>query len=538
MPGKRNVIRYNSVGLFLTEDFAEGKLLKFFNRAQSANLSVDINRQDVKHIGSENFLVRKIVSEASISLKIDYLLTDGYEEDTLGLNIGIPESQNPSGSLHKKIKDNKSIFLVVGEEQFDLVGYTEKENKFEGNDVIGIGNCFITDYQISASVGSLAKASVSMVASDLNYACLSDGKEGYMFSRILNEISALLRQDSPFSHEIPGEADAEDEGDDFITYQDESKVFLQDSGEQLIPDAQDPSLDLENGGIIQDIDGFVFDPKMYNSVVSAIPPGGIRVTVKNINVGGPLIHGEDDGSCILGSAHIQSFDASIPFAREDLYGFESMHVYGRKMNFPQLGAFSMSILSSAFKNGRFSEIFCKDDFYQIEVEFDNQCNFSCHEIAKDSHMKLVITNAKLDGYSMSYSVGGIGTVDCNFSFGVSTTQGAYLFGSKPDTRANSFKLNKDGKYEGGYYGLIKGEDNVFFSQEDGVGSINQEGDPITPEYIINKDGADKCTPKDSDKPTDLQIDEFLTEKHRPKDLEVDRFLEDQDSPSNLSIVEE
>ena len=114
MPGKRNVIRYNSVGVFLTEDFAEGKLLKFFNRAQSANLSVDIARQDVKHIGSENFLVRKIVSEASISLNIDYLLTDGYEEDTLGLNIGIPDSQNANGSLHKKIKDNKSLFLVVG----------------------------------------------------------------------------------------------------------------------------------------------------------------------------------------------------------------------------------------------------------------------------------------------------------------------------------------------------------------------------------------------------------------------------------------
>ena len=499
MPGKRNVIRYNSVGVFLTEDSGTGKLVKFFNRAQSANLSVDIQRQDVKHIGSENFLVRKIVSEASITLGMDYLLTDGYEESLLGLNINVPGSEYLDGTIHKRIKDNKSLFLVIGEEQFDLIGYSQKDNKYEGNDVIGIGNCFITDYKISASVGSLAQASVSMVASDLNYACLSDGTDGYMFSRILNELAALLRQDSPFSHEVPGETNSEDDEDDFITYQDETNIFLQESGEQNVPDSQDPSLDLENGGTIKDIEGFVFDPKMYNSVVSAIPPGGIRVTVKNINVGGPLINGEDDGGCILGHAHVQSFDASIPFQREDLYGFESMHVYGRKMQYPQLGTFSMSILSSAFKGGRFSEIFCKDEFYQIEVEFDNQCNFSCNEMPKDSHMKLVITNAKLNGYSMSQSIGDFSTVDCSFSFGVSTTQGAYLFGSRPDTRVNSFHLNSEGKYE------------------------------------PNDNGFNACTPKDSEKPKNLNIQELLTEQHVPRNLDVSKFLEQGDSPSNLDV---
>ena len=90
MAYKRNAIKYNSVGIFLTDSPAsrpDSDLLYFFNRVQSASLSVDVNRQDVQHIGSEDFLDRKIVSEATTTLKMDYLLTDGYEESLLGFNI-------------------------------------------------------------------------------------------------------------------------------------------------------------------------------------------------------------------------------------------------------------------------------------------------------------------------------------------------------------------------------------------------------------------------------------------------------------------
>ena len=49
--------------------------------------------------------------------------------------------------------------------------------------------------------------------------------------------------------------------------------------------------------------------------------------------------------------------------------------------------------------GKFSEIFCKDDFYKIEIDQNNQCRFSCLPIwAKDTNMKFTISNAKLDSY--------------------------------------------------------------------------------------------------------------------------------------------
>ena len=75
----------------------------------------------------------------------------------------------------------------------------------------------------------------------------------------------------------------------------------------------------------------------------AIPPGGISVNVKNINVGGPVLSDENSAECSKGYAHIQSFDISIPFERENLEGFQSMHVFGRKIKYPQIGTISFSL---------------------------------------------------------------------------------------------------------------------------------------------------------------------------------------------------
>ena len=243
---------------------------------------------------------------------------------------------------------------------------------------------------------------------------------------------------------------------------------------------------------------------MYNSVVSAIPPGGINFKVSNINVGGPVINGTDQGQCLTGDANIQSFDLSIPFAREDLKGFQSMHVYGRKMRYPQLGTISLSLLTSAFKGGRLSEIFCQDKFYQIELEFNNQCNFSCNNAPKNSLMKIIITNAKLGGYSMNKSIGSISTIDCNFSFGISMSQGVYIFGSKPETRMNSFVRNAEGKYEPNFHGF------------------------------------NKCTPAGSDAPSGLGINKILEQEDSPSSLSIHDYqgakvLEGSDAPSNITI---
>ena len=434
MSGKRNAIKYNSVGIFLTDSSAAepgADVLYFFNRVQSASVSVDVTRQDIQHIGSEDFLDRKIVSELSTKLSLEYLLTDGYEESLLGLNIISKGDEMPlNKSAYYDLKEDKTILMAVGAEPFDLTGYENRQNKYSCVDVIGIGNCYITDYSISAGVGEFPKASVSYAGSNLRHSCNGSGHGGYSWLDNVNEVGVLLTQLNAF-----------------IELQNGQNIGLGSSQQKFYKaGVQNPSLDLKNKGSeftgptierqaekINLGTGIEFNPKMYKSPVAAIAPGGINVNLKNLNVGGPILSGKNEGTCIEGSANIQSFNINLPFGREDLYGFESMHVYGRKMKYPQIGSVSFSLLASAFNSGDFRKIFCEDEDYEIEINLNNHCDYFCSaSLEHETYVKYIINNARFESYSFSESIGSIATVDCSFSFGVSPNNGFFMSGSFED----------------------------------------------------------------------------------------------------------
>ena len=445
MGQERRTIRYNSIGLFLSEETAANPVsqeINFFNRVQSAQLSIDVAREDIAH-----FLTRKIVSEATTTLNFDYLLTDGHEEETLGLNLAAAGQAFQGGTIYSGIKEDKNAFLVIGDEAFDLTGYANRANGYSGVDVIGIGNCFITNYSITAGVGDVAKASVTMAASNALYSCVDSyswitGAGGSNIvpgsQSLLNQLGGLINfqnndsmelQDSEVSDnkaygipfpslnladggtEISGAPIGEEGIDGQILTQVESFIQLEND-EEIDLQSNQPSTRIANPGT-----GILFNPSLYKSPVSAIAPGGINVRVKNLNIGGPIISGYNAGTCTKGAASIQSFDISLPFAREDLRGFGSMHVYG-------------SIMSSAFETGNFRDLFCDDEEYQIEIDLNNHCDFTCSPSSShDSLLKFVINNAKLEGYSLSESIGAFSTMDCRFTFGISTKNGFFISGS-------------------------------------------------------------------------------------------------------------
>ena len=428
----RNVIQYNSVGLFLTDAPAanpETDKVKFFNRVQNVGISIDVQRQNIKHIGGEDFLARKIVQAPDININVGYLLTDGYEENLLGLNVApapivvspkygvIDNDEIHEGTIYKDLREDRNMFMVVGDEPFDLTGYAKRSQGYSGTDAIGIGNCFLTNYNVSASVGGFAEASVQMVASDINYACMGSGEGGYSWTQPIEEIFGLLRQ-----------VDAFDE--DFVLLEDGSIIGLgEEFGEVNYGGAITPSLDLANKGAVITGTGFVFNPDMYSSATTAINQGGINVTVRNLDMGGPILNGINQGTCHKGTANIQSFDISVPFDREDLRGFESNNVYGRKLKKPQIGTISFSLLANAFTSGRFQELLCNDNDYEIAIDLTSQCKLTCRSSdPKDKYMKFTVNNARFQGYSFNEQVGSFATVDCSFSFGMSSNNGLFVSG--------------------------------------------------------------------------------------------------------------
>ena len=441
MPFTRKSVKYNSAGLFLTDSPGipgeEIEQLHFFNRVQSANVSIGVNRQDIKQLGSTEFIDRKIVTEFDVNLSFDYLLTDGTEEYVLGLGVSsgvfgalddgsepnVPclkrsDSSPISPNIYQGLKDNKNAFLVIGGEEFDLTGYINRDYGFSGADCISIANCFLTNYNISASVGSFAKASVQMKASNVNYTNLN--------ATTIEELAALLLEVDLFDT-------------DFVRLEKGGKILL---GGDLGGEDQKHfnghtfgSLDLANSG--SGITGtlFSFNPEMYNSAASAIPPGGINVYLEDLTMGGPVIGSDTTGMYHSGQGNVQSIDISVPFERETLLGFSSMNAFGRKMKYPQLGKVSVSLLQDAFTSGNLQSLLCNDNEYNMNVYLNNDCaSIFGGEDASSTFMQFQLSNMKLDGYSLSNQIGQRGTVDCNFSFEMSPQKGLKIRSSAPNPK--------------------------------------------------------------------------------------------------------
>lgn len=441
MPFNRKSVKYNSAGLFLTDSpEINGQTIDqihFFNRVQSTNISVGVNRQNLKQLGSKEFIDRKIVTEFDVNLSFDYLLTDGTEEYILGLGVAsgvfgtlddgsepnIPclktsESSPLSPNVYQDLKDNKNAFFVVGAEEFDITGYLEKSGGFSGTDCISIANCYLTNYNVSAAVGSFAKASVQMRASNLNYNNLTVSSIG--------ELAALLLEIDIFDT-------------DFVRLEGGGKILLNSN---LGSDSNDNShvdafgaLNLVNSG--SGITGtiFSFEPEMYNSAASAIPHGGINVYIEELTMGGPVIGQDTTGMLHSGHGNVQSFDISVPFERENLLGFSSMNAYGRKMKYPQLGTVSVSLLQDAFTSGSLQEMLCEDGEYNMNIYLNNDCaSIFGGEDASSTFMQFQVSNMKLDSYSLSNSLGERGTVDCNFSFEMSANKGLKIRSSAPNPK--------------------------------------------------------------------------------------------------------
>lgn len=439
MPQKRNTVRYNSAGLFVTDrpkSNPDEDSVYFVNRVQSVNFSVAVNRENLKEIGSEDFIDRKIVSEPEIELNFDYLVTDGYEENIIGLNVypkhqeytdyyGVRELEedfSKRGTIYNHIKENKDFFLAVGSEQFDVLANLTGEYGTSEYDIAGFGNCFITNYSVSASVGSFTTASVGVKASNITYSCNKD----YSVVKILEERAAVLQQKDI----------NEDDFGSFVQLESEGNIKLERDGTtytKFFDSIERPSLDLKNKAARIENHGLIFEPLTYHGVTSAIPPGGINIKIKSMDHGGPTLDSDPeniDDYCFEPMASIQSFSLNVPFEREDLVGFESMHAYGRKMKYPQLGTMDFEMFTTAFKNGRFENILCDDGVYDVEVELSNNCQLWCvRSVERDKYLKYTIKHAKLESYSYGLDIGGNATVNCSFSFPLSPTFGMIISGS-------------------------------------------------------------------------------------------------------------
>lgn len=165
----KNRVIYQSEALYVSKDASSTGAADHeqLNRVQSANYSFNISRQDVNQFGQLAKVGSMVLEAPTVSMDTSYLVTDGFNERALGFYVA-----NATDSVEKSFisgfladGDGKNFYVTTVPEGKDANGVAVSGAT---NDVIGIGNAYLTDYSLDLSVGSLPTVSVSFEAANIN----------------------------------------------------------------------------------------------------------------------------------------------------------------------------------------------------------------------------------------------------------------------------------------------------------------------------------------------------------------------------------
>lgn len=330
-----------------------GSTARQLKRVQNANYSFTINRQDVNQFGQLGRIDSVVLEAPTVSLDFSYYLTDGYNERQLGF-VTDGKLQSLSGMMTRAQNDfGNNYFILTVPEGRDAIGGDVLVEESEKT-VIGLGNGYITDYSLEASVGSFPTASVTV----------------------------------------------------------EGLNIRSDKGTHM---KAIPAVQPTDGTEICDR-CFSLPPAISGEGSSVLKPGDITIDLKNSSLISKQIsgtaggYGEED----KGSAHIQSFTLSTPLGRTDLQRLGNTYAYAKEVDFPVTCTLSVNALVADLKVGRLTDLLCGEK-YDMSIKILQPKCVGCNPNDNEAGIKIDFKDALLDSESFSSSIGDNKSVDLTFT---------------------------------------------------------------------------------------------------------------------------
>ncbi len=313
MPITRNRVIYAGTDILVSDSPSwsgqtGAKSLKLLKRVQSSSISVSNPITRPKQIGSSDFAFEKYITVPEIGVDLNYIVSDNSNELLLGLNATGNESFLKNMAVSGQ--DKNLFFLLTDSNNQDADSLTN----MVGNDVFAVGNTFLTNYSLSAEVGSVPSVSAS-------FACLN------------------------------------------MTFQTYNGTGV--NGSEV------PSINLTNGVKSTEkylLTGANMTPANYLSNQSskpyAIRPGDITLQLPQTFMGGIRYSGDIP-------ATISSIQIDVPIERRDLLGFGSNYPYDKRIMYPLIGTVSFNGIFDEPVTGDFSNIFNDDTAYDLSFDLKN-----------------------------------------------------------------------------------------------------------------------------------------------------------------------
>jgi hypothetical protein len=306
----RNRVIYQSEGLYVSKlaSVIAANDHEQLNRVQSANYSFTINRQDVNQFGDLARIDSLVLDPPTVSLDFSYYLTDGFNERSLGffvqttgigMNRDTTSAANSSGNFasgHLTSNSGVNFFIATSPDGQDL-NKVDGSAALDANDtVIGVGNCYLSDYSVELAVGSLPTVNVTVEGANMN----SDSYTGDIASPAVDQ---TLGTKIDKSVELPN-----------------------------------PSQD---GGITGTIG---------SAPITALRPGDVTLTLADVD-GLSLVKLDGDGS-----AHVQSASISLPLSRSPIDRLGSRFPFAREVDFPVTATMNISAIVADSQAGNLADL--------------------------------------------------------------------------------------------------------------------------------------------------------------------------------------
>lgn len=348
----RNRVIYQSEALFASKEINSTSKQDHMQlrRVQSANYSFNVSRTDINQFGQLSRIDSLILEAPTVSADVSYYLTDGYNEEVLNfsnsnLNVGFVSGQITSSS-------GQNLYIMTSPEG--------KDANFSAGSFgsIGIGNAFVTDYSLEASVGGFPTITVSFEGSNINASTdvtgTDDGFSGNFTGAGIDPISG-----TPIANQAAG------------------------NGIEIRP----------------------ADPGTDQGTATALRPSDVIFDLSNAN--------NDTIATIDGTdgAHVQSVSLSIPLSRSPIERLGTRFPFARTVDFPITPTLSVSAIVNETAQRSLTNIIADDSFIP-------SAQITIKDPAGDKSAVYKLTNLKLDSESFSSSVGPNKTVDMTFSVSV------------------------------------------------------------------------------------------------------------------------
>lgn len=363
-----NRIIYQSDALYVSSGVASNTSGQHaqLRRVQSANYSFNVNRTDVNQFGQLARIDTIILESPTINVDVSYLLGNGFNEQALGFSRSADFNGGATGFIKNQIAFDSAqgtsginMYILTTPEGTDA--NVARDSATNDYSVIGLGNLYLSDYTLDASVGDFPTVSVSMEGLNANATTGVSGSTGAGGS-------------------VTG--------------------FTGASGVGILP---------ASGTLLSAFDDGILFPGPSESTGANIPtalkPGDITLTLENANTKTfYTISGNDN------SAHVQSVSLSIPLSRTPIEKLGSTFAFARPVDFPVTPTLSVSAIVNAQNQQAIHDIIADDGFIDsLTIAFATGTT----DVAQYQ-----LKNVKLDSESVSSSIGPNKTVDMTFSVAI------------------------------------------------------------------------------------------------------------------------